>query len=123
MIWRGGADRYSSAMKYFIPLLVAASPVLADAPVVENVTHSNGRFDVTLSHGDTGWEDYVDGWRVELADGTMLGTRVLAHPHVNEQLFTRSMWLLLPPTANEGFIRASDSVGGWADDTTPFTLY
>jgi hypothetical protein len=78
---------------------------------------------VTLSHADTGWEDYADGWRVELADGTILGTRVLTHPHVNEQPFTRSMWLLLPPTANEVFIRASDSVGGWADDTTRFTLY
>ncbi|MCF2871017.1 hypothetical protein L0664_08060 [Octadecabacter sp. G9-8] len=108
-------------MKYLIPLLFAASPVLADAPVVENITYSDGRFDVTLSHGDTGWDDYADGWRVELADGTVLGTRVLAHPHVNEQPFTRSSQIMVPDGVTQVFIRASDNVGGWADDTVPFS--
>ncbi|MEE9357798.1 hypothetical protein [Candidatus Vondammii sp. HM_W22] len=42
------------------------------------------RFDVTLNHGNTGWEHYADAWEV-------LGTRVLYHPHVNEQPFTRSL--------------------------------
>jgi len=109
-------------MKYLIPLLFAASPVLADAPVVENVAFAGGRFDVTLSHSDTGWDDYADGWRVELADGTVLGTRVLGHPHVNEQPFTRSSQVAVPDGVSEVFIRASDNVGGWADDTTEFTI-
>lgn len=109
-------------MKYLIPFLVLASPVLADAPVVENVTYSGGRFDVTLSHGDTGWDDYADGWRVELADGTVLGTRVLGHPHVEEQPFTRSSQIIVPGGVTEVYIRASDNVGGWAEGTTEFTL-
>lgn len=109
-------------MKYVLPLLLAATPALADAPVVENVTFSGGRFDVTLSHADTGWDDYADGWRVELADGTILGTRALAHPHVDEQPFTRSARIDVPAGVPEVYIRASDSVGGWADDTVPFSL-
>lgn len=109
-------------MKYCIPLILAASPVFADAPVVENVTFNGSRFDVTLSHADTGWEDYADGWRVELADGTVLGTRILVHPHVNEQPFTRSDTIAVPAGVDEVFIRASDLVGGWADSTTAYQL-
>ena len=75
------------------------------------------RFAVTLSHGDTGWEDYADGWRVEAEDGTILGTRVLHHPHVNEQPFTRALsGVALPEGTGTVYIRARDSVGGWADD-------
>jgi len=90
VIWRTASALYDATMKYLVPLIVAATPVFADAPVVENITYAGARFDVTLSHADTGWEDYADGWRVELEDGTVLGTRVLGHPHVNEQPFTRS---------------------------------
>jgi len=125
--WQTFQDRYCSGMKYIIPLILApltltALPVVADAPVVENVTYNGTRFDVTLSHGDTGWEDYADGWRVELADGTILGTRILVHPHVNEQPFTRSDTIAVPAGVTQVFIRASDLVGGWAADTTPYTL-
>ncbi|WP_296420831.1 hypothetical protein [Pseudooctadecabacter sp.] len=109
-------------MKYALPLILLAGPALADAPVVEEVTYSGGRFSVTLSHGDTGWDDYADGWRVELADGTVLGTRVLAHPHVEEQPFTRSSSITVPADVTHVFIRASDSVGGWASDTTRVSI-
>lgn len=122
MTWPARLPRYCDTMKYLIPLVFAASPVLADAPVVEDVTYANGRFDVTLSHGDTGWDDYADGWRVELADGTILGTRVLGHPHVTEQPFTRSSAITIPDGVGEVFIRASDNVGGWAEDAVPFAV-
>ena len=42
-------------------------------------------------HPDTGWDDYADGWRVLDMDGNELGMRVLHHPHVDEQPFTRSL--------------------------------
>ncbi len=72
--------------------------------------------DVTLEHTDTGWDDYADGWRVEDADGTVLGTRILHHPHVNEQPFTRSLYdLELPEGLHQVHIRASTSVTGWSD--------
>lgn len=104
-----------------LPFIFLAAPVFADAPVVEHVVFSDGRFDVTLSHGDTGWDDYADGWRVELADGTVLGTRVLGHPHVSEQPFTRSSSIAIPDGVSEVFIRASTNVEGWAQDAVPFS--
>ncbi|WP_455196821.1 hypothetical protein, partial [Kaarinaea lacus] len=48
-------------------------------------------FNVTLKHGDTGWDHYADAWRVVTEDGKELGTRTLYHPHVDEQPFTRSL--------------------------------
>ncbi len=100
-------------------LVMAAGPVLAgEAEVVEaTATKSGGgwRFDVTIAHGDTGWDHYADGWAVLLEDGTELGYRVLAHPHVSEQPFTRSLsGVIVPEGVNEVFIRADDSVHGEA---------
>lgn len=75
--------------------LLIASPAFAGSPVVEKATaNCKGQtcsFSVTISHGDTGWDHYADGWGVYLEDGTELGYRVLHHPHVNEQPFTRSL--------------------------------
>jgi hypothetical protein len=39
---------------------------------------------------DAGWEHYADRWQVLDAGGTVLGERVLLHPHDTEQPFTRS---------------------------------
>ena len=67
----------------------------ADSARVVDVTSSKvgskWTFNVTLEHRDTGWEHYADGWGVYLPDGTELGYRLLAHPHLNEQPFTRSL--------------------------------
>lgn len=114
-------------MRYILALTCLASPAFADSPIIENVTaspSSNGwRFDVTLSHADTGWEDYADGWRVELEGGEILGTRVLAHPHVNEQPFTRSLSnVAIPEEVGQVYIRAKDLIGGWSEARTPVNL-
>ena len=103
------------------------SAALADAPVIKNVTQTKSgdlwRFSVTLSHGDTGWDDYADGWRVSTMDGTVLGTRKLAHPHVDEQPFTRSLSCVrIPADVTEVQIQASDSVGGWASELVTVKL-
>ena len=49
------------------------------------------RFDVAVRHADTGWDHYADAFEVVAPDGTVLGTRTLLHPHVDEQPFTRSL--------------------------------
>lgn len=115
----------------FKPLLTVAlfcaAPVFADAPVINNVQASQTgglwSFDVTISHGDTGWDDYADGWRVVDADGKELGMRDLAHPHVNEQPFTRSLsGVSIPAGTVEVGIQVRDSVGGWSNNITRVKL-
>lgn len=98
--------------------LPVAGPAQADPAQVEAVraVQSGGtwRFDVTLRHGDTGWEDYADGWRVVDAAGKVLGTRELLHPHVNEQPFTRSLsGVALPEGTRRVFIETSTLPEGW----------
>ncbi len=106
---------------------LCATPLSADpASIVAIEARPSGQswtFSVTLSHGDTEWDDYADGWRVELADGTVLGTRPLVHPHETEQPFTRSQSGIIVPDGTAGVsVRASTSVEGWAKDATPFAL-
>ena len=46
-------------------------------------------------------------------DGTVLGVRVLTHPHVDEQPFTRSLsGVAIPPGIDTVTVRARDSVHG-----------
>lgn len=102
----------------FLALVLMSAPAVADPPVIDAVIaqKSGGtwRFDVTISHGDTGWNDYADGWRVLDTQGNELGMRKLAHPHVDEQPFTRSLsGVQIPDGVNEVRIQARDSVGGW----------
>lgn len=78
---------------------------------------------VTLRHGDTGWEHYGDAWRVVDGDGNVLGERVLHHPHVEEQPFTRSLGnLRIPAGTPVVYIEAHDSVHGWSPQRLPVDL-
>jgi len=68
-------------------------------------------FDVTVSHGDEGWDHYANRWEVLAPDGTVLGTRTLHHPHETEQPFTRSLrGVTVPDGTVSVTIRANDSV-------------
>ena len=70
--------------------------------------------DVTLKHEDTGWEHYADNWRVVDGEGNTLGERVLAHPHVDEQPFTRGLGAVkVPEGITTVYIEAHDKVHGW----------
>ncbi len=69
------------------------------------------RFDVTVSHADAGWDHYADRWDVVGAGGAVLGSRVLLHPHVDEQPFTRSLsGVAIPSGTDRVRLRAHDSV-------------
>lgn len=97
----------------------------ADADVinVRAVEAADGTwtFHVTVEHPDTGWEDYADGWDVVLPDGEVLKanpddpfTRLLLHPHENEQPFTRSQSnLVIPDGVAQVTVRAHDIVDGF----------
>ena len=87
----------------------------ADVIAVEAVQEGDNtwRFSVTVRHADEGWDHYADRWQVVAPDGTVLGTRVLLHPHENEQPFTRSLGgVVIPEDVREVVVRAHDSVHG-----------
>ncbi|SFN54354.1 hypothetical protein SAMN04487859_104160 [Roseovarius lutimaris] len=107
--------------------LVLASAAMASDPEVLDVKVGKSgmawRVDVTVEHPDTGWDHYVDGWEVLDKDGNRLGYRVLHHPHVNEQPFTRSLTsLTLPDGTREIFVKAHCSVDGWSGEAVRVEL-
>ncbi|MEL6962418.1 MAG: hypothetical protein AAFO01_06650 [Pseudomonadota bacterium] len=100
----------ATVMSFMSSTLIAGE---ADVVGVEVRKESAGtyRFDVTVAHGDEGWDHYADAWDVVAPDGTVLGTRVLLHPHENEQPFTRSLsGVVIPEGITEVTLRAKDSV-------------
>jgi hypothetical protein len=91
----------------------------ADDPLVESVTAERAgmgwRITVTLSHPDTGWDHYADGWEVLDRLGNRLGYRELMHPHVQEQPFTRSLFdVMVPDGERVVYIRTRCSEQGWS---------
>ena len=71
----------------------------------------NCSFNVTIKHNDTGWKHYVNKYEILSPTGAILGTRVLFHPHVNEQPFTRSISnVKIPNEVTSIVVRAYDSV-------------
>lgn len=106
-------------------VLFSAGFATADPATIQEVQTDFGasgwRFSVTLSHGDTGWDHYADGWDVSDEHGNQLGFRELLHPHVHEQPFTRSLGNVeIPDAVEHVIIRAKCSVDGWT--SAPFKL-
>lgn len=104
-----------SLIKVFAITFIAYSAAFADEVDVEHVEiaslgQGDFRVDVTLRHDDTGWEHYANQWNVLDETGAIIGTRVLHHPHVNEQPFTRSLTLKIPKSVNIITIQAHDLV-------------
>lgn len=105
-----------------IPLAIVAilsgqAAIAGESDVVDVSVTAQGddrfRFDVTVKHADEGWDHYADIWEVVGADGAVYGQRVLAHPHVNEQPFTRSQsGIEIPADVSEVTVRSGDTVHG-----------
>ncbi|MFQ5971249.1 MAG: hypothetical protein ACE5Q3_02890 [Alphaproteobacteria bacterium] len=106
-----------SSVVLLLVLLAGSGAGAGEADIVDaraTRTGESWRFDVTVRHDDTGWDHYADKWEVLAPDGTVLGTRVLLHPHENEQPFTRSLTgVELPDGIDTVIIRAHDSVDGY----------
>jgi hypothetical protein len=99
-----------------ISWIFATNAVYAgEADVVDVSVKQAGKnvysFSVGVRHADAGWDHYANKWDVVAPDGTVLGTRILHHPHVNEQPFTRSLsGVNIPDSVETVTIRAHDSV-------------
>jgi hypothetical protein len=109
----------NSLLLTLIILLLFVSPVFAgEADVIDVQVNKSGTrtytFDVTISHKDTGWQHYANKWDIIDDKEAILGTRILHHPHVDEQPFTRSLsGVEIPENIKIVTIRAHDSVHGY----------
>lgn len=108
-------------------LLMPPAVYAGEADVIEvkatRAGDSTYKFDVTVRHADEGWKHYADKWDVLAPDGTVLGTRILAHPHDDEQPFTRSLGgVKIPENVDEVTIRAHDLVHKYGGATVTVVL-
>ncbi|MDO6595161.1 hypothetical protein [Neptuniibacter sp. 1_MG-2023] len=98
-------------------MIFSTSYAVANSSEVTHVdvrkTGGNYNFSVTIKHADTGWDHYANKWEVVGDKGEVYGTRILHHPHVNEQPFTRSLSnVKIPAGIKSVIIRSYDSVHG-----------
>ena len=114
--------KYLLASGIFLPGMVFAGDV--EIVNVELVDRGGAwQANVTLKHGDTGWEHYADAWRLVDKSGNEIGKRVLWHPHVNEQPFTRSLSNFhIPENSETIYVEAHDKVHGWSKNRVEINL-
>ncbi len=95
-------------------LLLSFSSNAGEADVISaTVEHSGGdfyRFSVKVTHEDESWEHFAKAWEVLGSDGNILGNRILLHPHINKQPFTRTQTISLSENINQVTIRAYDLI-------------
>ncbi|RDC75280.1 hypothetical protein DLJ49_00560 [Rhodovulum sp. 12E13] len=113
--------RHTTVFAFALALAAAhAAPLLADPAEIVAASAERGpqgwTVSVTLRHGDSGWDDYADGWRVVSDGGEVLGTRELLHPHVDEQPFTRRLSGLDLPEGRHVWVESSTNTTGWSGD-------
>jgi len=112
---------------FTVLILLSATVQAGDVQILSAEFNKNRNdtwnVDVTLNHADTGWEHYADNWRIVDLDGNILGDRVLYHPHVNEQPFTRSLSnVTLSKRVRIVYIEAHDKVHGWTKNRLKIDL-
>ena len=105
----------------FLSLVVSSQTLASEVSILDvklEQKRSGWNVRVTLKHADSGWDHYADGWRVVSDTGQELGKRVLYHPHVHEQPFTRSLANLQLDEDKHKiiYIEAHDSVSGWSTE-------
>lgn len=97
-------DDYSTDLNY------------AQVAYVEAVQSSDGSWCIstTVRHNDEGWDHYANGWQVLDEAGNELGWRLLAHPHDDEQPFTREQCdIEIPEKTTRVIVRAKCKVHGF----------
>ena len=103
---------------FFLGLLLLSTNAYAGEVRIIEVSvecPSSCTFSVTLEHGDQGWGHYANQWDVVTLDGKLLKSRVLHHPHEQEQPFTRSLsGVFIPAGESKVKIRARDSKHGYS---------
>ncbi|MEJ1378620.1 MAG: hypothetical protein RPU32_11710 [Candidatus Sedimenticola sp. (ex Thyasira tokunagai)] len=120
--------RFYYRLALIISMAVAAAPVVAgQADVLKLTAEKTGRhsyrFAATVRHADSGWSHYADRWEILGPEDKILATRVLHHPHVDEQPFTRSLGSIkLPPNLTWVRARAHDKKHGYGGRRVTISL-
>lgn len=71
----------------------------------------------TVRHNDEGWDHYANAWQVLDPQGNELAWRLLAHPHEDEQPFTRDKCgIVIPPEVRKVTVRAQCKVHGFGGE-------
>ncbi len=72
----------------------------------------------TVRHNDEGWDHYANAWQVLDPQGNELVWRLLAHPHEDEQPFTRDKCgIVIPPEVNKVTVQAKCKVHGFGGES------
>ena len=98
-----------------------------EADIVDVVVTNEGderyTFSVTVQHEDEGWQHYADRWEILTPEGEIVAVRVLRHPHVKEQPFTRNLpFVPVPEDISEVTIRAHCSMDGFGGEEKVISL-
>lgn len=106
-------------MKYLVSalLLFSSTGFAGEVSILEVSVEcpTSCTFSVTLEHKDEGWHHYADRWEVVTLEGKLLKSRVLHHPHEQEQPFTRALsGVIIAPEIKQVKIRARDSKHGYS---------
>ena len=122
----------AAAMRIYMLILIVAvfmagAVYAGEADVVDVSVKQTAEnvfsFSVTVRHQDEGWDHYANKWDVVAPDGKVLGTRILHHPHEDEQPFTRSLSdVRIPQNIPTVTIRAHDSVHQYGGKTVTVKL-
>jgi len=107
----------TSLTTHLVLILTSLPSHAGEADVINVKTkcndHNECTFNVRVKHNDKGWQHYVNRWEIVSLDGKILATRTLAHPHVDEQPFSRRLKAVIAPEHKSVIIRAHDSVDGY----------
>ncbi|MDH5353316.1 MAG: hypothetical protein OEY09_02630 [Gammaproteobacteria bacterium] len=99
-------------------LAIVSTGLFADQVRIVDVKvrcQSDCTFAVTLEHADEGWEHYANQWDVVTLEGELIESRVLFHPHVDEQPFTRSLsGVAIAKGVKQVKVRAKDLKHGYS---------
>jgi len=112
-------NQFFSILAFVIGPIVTGIASAGEVEIVDvKVSCSNScSFSVTLNHADEGWEHYANQWDVMTMDNKLLKSRVLFHPHVNEQPFMRSLsGVQIPAGTTRVKIRAKDLKHGYSSN-------
>ena len=105
---------YAVILSLCLPYAAWCGEADVERVTITPVGEATFRFDVTVRHDDTGWDHFANKWDVLAPDGTVVGSRTLFHPHVDEQPFTRSLTnVSIPSPVRQISVRAHCSVHGY----------